>query len=72
MAEERVQRRFAALDTDVAGYVRLMGQTEEGIPSRQTAMNGHASDRYSIVLLRWLGGDIMEISAVITSARAEA
>ncbi len=47
-----VQRRLAAiLAADVAGYSRLMGEDEEGIPSRQPAMNGHASDRYSIVPL---------------------
>ncbi len=38
MAEERVQRRLAAiLAADVAGYSRLMGEDEEGTLSTLTA-----------------------------------
>ncbi len=60
MAEERVQRRLAAiLAVDVAGYTRLMGQTEEGIPSRQTGMNVTLSiDSRLCYRFRWLGGVI--------------
>ena len=38
MAEERVQRRLAAILTaDVAGYSRLMGEDEEGTLAALTA-----------------------------------
>ena len=40
MAEERVQRRLAAiLAADVAGYARLMGEVEEGTLAAFTCMD---------------------------------
>ena len=39
MAEERVQRRLAAiLATDIAGYSRLMGSDEEGTLAQLKAL----------------------------------
>ena len=41
MAEERIQRRLAAiLAADVVGYSRLMGADEEGTLARMTALRG--------------------------------
>ena len=48
MAEERVQRRLAAiLAADVVGYSRLMGADEEGTLS---ALNSHLKDLICIKL----------------------
>jgi len=41
MAEERAQRRLAAiLDVDVVGYSRLMGADEQGTPNAQSRRGG--------------------------------
>ena len=41
MAEERVQRRLAAiLAADVSGYSRLMGEDEEGTLAALTSLRG--------------------------------
>ena len=43
MAEERVQRRLAAiLVADVVGYSRLMGVDEEGTLERFLIIRGHS------------------------------
>ena len=45
MAEERVERRLAAiLAADVAGYSRLMGADEEGTHAALTALRRGLSD----------------------------
>jgi adenylate cyclase len=45
MAEERVERRLAAiLATDVVGYSRLMGEDEEGTLAALRAIRRELSD----------------------------
>ena len=75
MAEERVQRRLAAiLAADVVGYSRLMGKDEAGTRAR---FNGHLKELIEPTIDNWQGrivktvgdGLLVEFASVVDAVR---
>ena len=75
MAEERVERRLAAiLAADVVGYSRLMGEDEEGVllawTNHRTEQIEPSLERHNGRLFKTMGdGFLVEFSSVVDAVR---